>query len=87
MKTLLLLLVRGYQLGVSPFLGRNCRFYPSCSQYALEAIAWHGAARGVWLAARRVCKCHPWHPGGFDPVPEQATGQPRSATACGCRHS
>jgi putative membrane protein insertion efficiency factor len=84
MKTLLLLLVRGYQLGISPFLGQNCRFYPSCSHYALEAIGRHGAMRGGWLATKRLCKCHPWHPGGVDPVPEHST---TSTTACGCGHS
>jgi putative membrane protein insertion efficiency factor len=85
MKTLLLLLVRGYQLGISPFLGQNCRFYPSCSHYALEAIGRHGAMKGGWLATKRLCKCHPWHPGGLDPVPEHSSTT--SATACGCGHS
>jgi hypothetical protein len=72
MKTVLLLLLRAYQLGISPFLGQNCRFYPSCSQYAAEAIREHGALKGGMLATRRVCKCHPWHPGGVDPVPKKA---------------
>jgi putative membrane protein insertion efficiency factor len=71
MKALLLLLLRGYKLGISPFLGQNCRFYPSCSDYAAEAIREHGAARGGLLAAKRLCKCHPWHPGGVDPVPKK----------------
>jgi len=65
----LLLLVRAYQLIVSPWLGRSCRFYPSCSNYALTALERHGAGYGTWLAAKRVCRCHPWHPGGNDPVP------------------
>lgn len=69
MKTLLLLLLKGYKLGVSPFLGQNCRFYPSCSDYARDAIAVHGALRGSLLAGRRLCKCHPWNAGGIDPVP------------------
>lgn len=69
MKKVLLLLLRGYKLGISPFLGQNCRFYPSCSDYAAQAIDLHGPARGSLLAARRLCKCHPWHPGGLDPVP------------------
>ena len=69
MKTLLLLLVRGYQYFLRPLLGNNCRFYPSCSDYAQEAIEKHGALRGTWLALRRVGRCHPYHPGGFDPVP------------------
>ena len=72
MKRLLLLLLRGYQLGISPFLGQNCRFYPSCSDYAAQAIDLHGPAHGSLLAARRLCKCHPWHPGGLDPVPAPA---------------
>jgi putative membrane protein insertion efficiency factor len=84
MKTVLLLLLRAYQLGISPFLGQNCRFYPSCSSYAAEAIREHGAARGGLLTAKRLCKCHPWHRGGFDPVPAKSTD--KSATACGCHH-
>jgi len=68
-KTVLLAAVRGYQYALRPMLGANCRFFPSCSDYAREAIERHGAARGSWLAARRVCRCHPYHPGGFDPVP------------------
>lgn len=69
MKSLLLLLLRAYKLCVSPFLGQNCRFYPSCSDYAQQAVATHGALRGSLLAGRRLCKCHPWHAGGLDPVP------------------
>ena len=69
MKPVLLLLLRAYKLGISPLLGQNCRFYPSCSDYAAQAVDLHGAARGSLLAARRLCKCHPWHPGGLDPVP------------------
>jgi putative membrane protein insertion efficiency factor len=65
----LIWLVRGYQLVISPMLPPSCRFYPTCSEYALEALRRHGAAKGSWLAARRVCRCHPWHPGGHDPVP------------------
>jgi putative membrane protein insertion efficiency factor len=71
-KTLLLFLLRAYQLGISPLLGPKCRFYPSCSQYAAEAICEHGSWKGGLLAARRVCKCHPWHAGGFDPVPRKS---------------
>jgi putative membrane protein insertion efficiency factor len=69
MKTPLLLLLRAYKLGLSPFLGQNCRFYPSCSDYAAEAVRLHGALKGSLLAGKRLCKCHPWHPGGLDPVP------------------
>ncbi|HUN27634.1 MAG TPA: membrane protein insertion efficiency factor YidD [Steroidobacteraceae bacterium] len=63
-------LIRLYQWTLSPLLGPRCRFYPSCSNYALTAIHRFGLARGSWLAARRICRCHPFHPGGFDPVPE-----------------
>jgi putative membrane protein insertion efficiency factor len=89
MKKTLLLLIRAYQLGLSPFLGSRCRFYPSCSSYAAEAIALHGAVNGSLLAAKRLCKCHPWHPGGCDPVPAvKAPSSPTSSTtADGCSHS
>lgn len=63
------IVVRGYRLLVSPVLPRSCRFFPSCSEYAEEALERHGAVRGTWLTARRVCRCGPWHPGGYDPVP------------------
>ncbi len=70
MRAVLIVLIRVYQLFFSPLLGNHCRFYPSCSQYAREAVERYGVIRGVWLAIRRVLRCHPWHPGGFDPVPE-----------------
>ena len=70
MRTVLIALIRVYQWLISPWLGNHCRFYPSCSEYAREAIERYGAVRGVWLAIRRVARCHPWHPGGVDPVPE-----------------
>jgi putative membrane protein insertion efficiency factor len=66
---LLALLIRGYQRLLSPLLPPSCRFYPSCSQYALEAVNRHGAFKGSWLAARRLVRCHPFNAGGFDPVP------------------
>ncbi len=69
MRALLLALLRAYQYAIGPLLGANCRFYPSCSDYAREAIERHGAGRGSWLAARRLARCHPYHPGGHDPVP------------------
>ncbi|MBP7546716.1 MAG: membrane protein insertion efficiency factor YidD [Corallincola sp.] len=66
---LLILLVRGYQLIISPLLGPRCRFTPSCSCYAIDALRLHGPWRGTWLAVRRLGRCHPLHPGGHDPVP------------------
>ncbi|WP_081801406.1 membrane protein insertion efficiency factor YidD [Herminiimonas sp. CN] len=86
MKALLLLLLRVYKLCISPFLGQNCRFYPSCSDYASQAVREHGAFKGSILATRRVCKCHPWHPGGFDPVPGK-NSESTSAIANDCSHS
>jgi hypothetical protein len=65
----LMALVRIYQRVLSPWLGPRCRFHPSCSCYALESLERHGAWRGTWLSLRRVLRCHPFHPGGFDPVP------------------
>ena len=66
-------LVRAYQLLISPLLGPRCRFYPSCSNYAIEALHRHGAVRGSWLAAHRISRCHPLSEGGVDPVPERST--------------
>ena len=62
-------LIRAYQLALSPYFGQHCRFTPSCSHYASEAIERHGAIRGTWLAVRRILRCHPWCDGGYDPVP------------------
>lgn len=69
MKRILLGLIAAYRILLSPVLGPSCRFYPTCSAYAAEAIGTHGALRGAWLAVKRIGKCHPWHPGGVDPVP------------------
>ena len=69
MAKVLLALVAAYRYLLSPMLGRSCRFFPSCSEYAMEALQRHGALRGTWLTVRRVARCHPWHPGGYDPVP------------------
>jgi putative membrane protein insertion efficiency factor len=69
MKPVLIFLIKLYQWCLSPFFGGQCRFYPSCSAYAVEAIDTHGALRGAWLAVRRLARCHPWHAGGVDPVP------------------
>jgi len=65
--------IRGYRALLSPLVGPRCRFAPSCSAYAVEAIERHGVARGLWLALRRVARCHPWHQGGYDPVPPAST--------------
>lgn len=79
-------LIRGYQLLISPVLPPSCRFTPSCSAYAMEAVAKHGAVAGSWLAVRRICRCHPWNDGGYDPVPERDV---KNKADCGdgpCRH-
>jgi len=65
----MILPIRVYRRVISPLLPNRCRFYPSCSVYAIEAITKHGALRGGWLALRRITRCHPFHPGGYDPVP------------------
>ena len=67
-KTCMISLIRFYQLCISPLLGNNCRYYPSCSQYAIEAIEKKGIIRGSWMAVKRICRCHPFHDGGYDPV-------------------
>jgi hypothetical protein len=69
MSALLRALVRGYRYFLAPLLPPSCRFTPSCSAYAEEALRTHGALRGSWLCASRLCRCGPWHPGGTDPVP------------------
>ena len=87
MKRAAIAILRCYQWGISPWLPRACRFYPSCSQYAVEAVEQFGLARGGWLALRRLSRCHPFHAGGYDPVPEAAVtetepprGRKRQAT-------
>jgi uncharacterized protein len=69
MRWVLIFLVRSYQVVLSPLLPASCRFYPSCSTYAVEALERHGALRGGWLTLRRLARCHPFRPGGYDPVP------------------
>ena len=68
-QTILIGLIRGYQLLISPVLPRSCRFHPSCSEYARQAVSKHGAGKGSWLSLRRLGRCHPFHAGGYDPVP------------------
>ena len=68
-RRLFILLIKGYRLFLSPYLGAHCRYEPSCSAYAIEALQQHGLFRGAWLAVKRIARCHPWHEGGFDPVP------------------
>jgi uncharacterized protein len=70
-KPVILAIIKCYRYCISPMLPRSCRFYPSCSEYAAEAVTDYGALKGSWLAMRRLAKCHPFHPGGVDPVPEK----------------
>ena len=71
MQKILILLIGAYRYLISPYLGSNCRFHPTCSCYAHEAVSRFGAWHGGWLALRRISRCHPWHEGGLDPVPEK----------------
>lgn len=73
MQKILIALIRGYRYLLSPWFGSQCRFYPSCSRYAIEALELHGAVKGMWLSGHRILRCHPWHHGGHDPVPPKAT--------------
>ena len=73
MQAALIALVKVYRIAISPLIGPHCRFHPTCSAYAIGALRRFGPLHGSWLAARRLARCHPWHPGGYDPVP------PRSA--------
>ena len=77
MRWLLIWLLRGYRFAISPLYGEVCRYYPSCSAYALEAVTVHGSVRGSWLAVRRVLRCHPWAAGGVDQVPPRTSSRRR----------
>lgn len=68
-KSILIRLIKTYQYAISPLMAPTCRFTPSCSQYASEAIGKHGVLRGTWLSVKRILRCNPWHPGGYDPAP------------------
>lgn len=88
MKRILLVLLRIYKIALSPYLGSRCRFMPSCSEYARDAVVMYGAGRGSWMAVCRLCRCHPFAQGGYDPVPEprnmgSATQAPRASAAPG----
>ena len=83
---LLITLVRGYRLLVSPVLAPSCRYWPSCSEYAIEALRNHGAARGSWLSAKRLCRCHPWAAGGIDNVPPAGFSNNRWRAYANPRH-
>jgi putative membrane protein insertion efficiency factor len=80
MRYLLIGLLRTYRLLISPLYGQVCRYHPSCSAYALEAVTQHGALRGSWLAVRRIGRCHPWAAGGYDPVPTRFTWRATRST-------
>jgi len=79
MRTILLAIIKVYQYAISPYLAPSCRYMPTCSCYAAESIQTHGAIKGGWLAIKRILRCHPWHEGGYDPVPEPS--------ACKHQHS
>jgi hypothetical protein len=84
MRAILNALIRGYQYFISPLLGPSCRFHPSCSQYAREALELHPLPAALWLSLRRVLRCHPWHPGGHDPVPTALPVSSAAASSCTC---
>ena len=79
----ILAVIAVYRRVLSPLLGQRCRFHPSCSAYAQEAVTRYGAVRGTWLALRRIARCQPFHPGGYDPVPDQVSGAPAAPRAEG----
>jgi uncharacterized protein len=97
MKYPLIWFLKAYRAVISPLYGPVCKYYPSCSAYALEAVSVHGAAKGTWLAGRRLASCHPWSLGGYDPVPgtaaadawaaEQAANDPTQLSTKACEHA
>ena len=88
LKFLFLALIRFYQIVISPLIGPRCRFAPTCSEYATDAIAIHGPFIGLWFAAKRLMRCHPWGGSGFDPVPPRLMpDRHHHNSACGCRHA
>ena len=80
MTRVLVALLRAYRFAISPLYGEVCRYYPSCSAYALQAVTEHGSLRGSWLAVRRIARCHPWAAGGLDPVPPARASRPPTPT-------
>ena len=81
MQQVLIVLIKGYQVALSPFFGQQCRFTPTCSHYAIESVQGHGVLKGFWLTLKRLLHCHPWHEGGYDPVP-----RPVSTSCCNIKH-
>ena len=81
MKYVLIGLLRLYRFAISPLYGQVCRYHPSCSAYALDAVTEHGSLKGSWLALRRLARCHPWAAGGYDPVPKKSSPTPKKATS------
>jgi len=88
MRRVLIGIIRAYQLVLSPLMGRQCRFEPTCSCYAIEAIKRHGSVRGGWMGMKRICRCHPFSPGGYDPVPDldQPKITPESTESSSAKH-
>jgi hypothetical protein len=82
MRRLILTLIAGYSRFISPLTGRSCRFYPTCSDYARQAVEEFGTLKGGWMAIRRIGKCHPWHPGGFDPVKNHSHNGTKDSDTC-----
>lgn len=87
MKYVLIGLLKAYRFAISPLYGQVCRYYPTCSAYALESVQRHGAVKGSWLAVRRVARCHPWAAGGYDPVPPAASSAEETVESERVQHS